>query len=108
MLPIEWWDFYGDITPKLKRFRIGFTLKCFSFEDIHSDPNEWITEDPNEENMQAEVNVEQDDVIVNNVMEVNVVVTNVVQSGGCGKIELGGSGTSSSPTWVNDEEVVSS
>lgn len=44
---------------------------------------------------------------VNNVVEVDVVVTNIVQSGGGGNVELGGSGTSSNLTLLNDEEDVS-
>ncbi|XP_058727840.1 uncharacterized protein LOC131599540 [Vicia villosa] len=159
MLPAEWWDFYGDMTPELKRFAIRvLSLTCsssgcernwssfemvhtkrrnrlhqkkmnnlvyvmynlklksrkgkakgvvLSFEDIHSD-DEWITEDPNEENVQTEVNVDQDDVIVNNVAEDDIFVSNIVQSGGGGNVELGGSGTPSNPNLVNDEEGVSS
>lgn len=68
--------------------------------------DEWINEDPNEENIQIEFNVEQDVVIVNNVVEVDVVVNNDVQSGGdgCGNVEICGSRTSSNLTLVNDEE----
>ncbi|KAI5383253.1 hypothetical protein KIW84_070601 [Lathyrus oleraceus] len=74
MLPVEWWNFYGDMTPELKSFSI--------------------------------LNVELDDVIDNNVVEVDVVVTNIVQSGGGGNFELGGSGTSRNPTLVNNEDGV--
>ncbi|XLR48091.1 hypothetical protein S83_032751, partial [Arachis hypogaea] len=32
MLPAEWWDFYGDICPKLKKFSIRvLSLVCSSF-----------------------------------------------------------------------------
>lgn len=42
-------------------------------------------------------------------MKVDIVVTNVVQSGGSGdNVELGGRGTSSNPNLVNDEKCVSS
>lgn len=39
-------------------------------------------------------------------MEADVVVTNIVQSGGGGNFELGGSGTSRNPTLVNNEDDV--
>lgn len=58
--------------------------------------------------MQTEVNVEQDDIIVNNVVEVGVVITNVVQSGGDRNVELCGSETSSNPSLINDGKGVSS
>lgn len=71
--------------------------------------DEWIIDDLNDKNVQTEVNVEKDDVVVYNVMEVDLVVTDVMQSGGSGvNIELGGSGTLSDPTLVNDEKDVSS
>lgn len=52
-----------------------------------------------------EVNVEQDDVTVNNVGVTDVVVTDVVQSGGGGgdNLELGGNRTTTNPSLVNDE-----
>lgn len=78
-----------------------------SFKNIHSD-DEWITKNPNEENVKTEVNIEQDDVTINNVVEDGVVVTNTVQSGAGGNVELGGSGTSSNANLVNGEEGVSS
>ncbi|XLR61325.1 hypothetical protein S83_011997 [Arachis hypogaea] len=73
MLPAEWWDFYGDSCPELKKFAIRvLSLTCSSsgcernwsafemlkgkqirktpeleFDAVHSD-DEWITEDANE------------------------------------------------------------
>ncbi|CAI8587762.1 unnamed protein product [Vicia faba] len=90
---------------KLKSRKEETKSVVFSVEDIHSD-DEWVIEYPNEENVQTEVKIKQDDVIVNNVVEVYVVVTNIMQSGGGGNVELGGSETSSNPILVNDEECV--
>lgn len=80
-------------------FHLNVLLYILSRKD-----DEGKTKDPNEENVQTEVNVEQDDVVVNNVMETDV----VVQSGGGGdNVELGGSRTSNNPILINNEECIS-
>ncbi|MCH81698.1 HAT family dimerization domain containing protein [Trifolium medium] len=98
------------IRPGITRFATAYlTLSClndnkgalmslFTSEDWKGNPNE-------ENIVQTEVNVEQADVTVNNVEEDDVIVSNVVQSDGGGNVEL--SGSSSNPTLVNDEGVLS-